>query len=287
MAERRLAVAPAVGYLEEVLSVDWLKENLKLLKDYGGGGGGFGRGIELASSGVATAAFYWYKAREELALEAISGQGPGIYALQAAVIGADLLALQGSPGLAARVQTLQQPANTDAVLAELAIAAGYAGRGEQVVFAGSDGIFQVAGREPIYAAVIYGEQCRPEQPGKATVIYRQVQAPGCTPGGTFDICLDSDGYGARSGAELGPAAGAATRIVKEAPAKGPEETLEPRTSNFEPRVKVPAIPVVHCRFIARQGRRGPEVIRTGWLDRERDGLPAAVYIPDEIIKPDR
>jgi len=244
--ERCLDVSQAVGYLEEVLGAAWLKENLKLLKGYAGGGAGFGRSIELSSCGVAVAAFYWYQAREELALDLISGQGPGICALQAAVIGEDLRALRGSRGLPERVERLKRPADTGHALTELAIAAGYARRGDKVVFSRADGVFHVHGAQKICVTLEYGNRRREDgNTGSFSVIYRHRSVHGCEPGSELD------GHGAGAGVTVCAGNG---------------------------------VPVVSCSFIARQGRLGPEIVRAGQLVRGC-GLSLDVYIPNEIIRP--
>ncbi len=254
MDERCLDVTQAVDYLEEVLGAAWLKENLKQLKNYAGGGAGFGRSIELASSGVAAAAYYWYRAREELALGLIGGQEPGICALQAAVIGDDLRTLRGSRGLPELVERLKRPEIAGNALAELAIAAGYAGRGDEVVFTNRDGIFHARGAWNIYVSLEHVDRLREDgNPGRnpdgntggLPVIYRHRSRHGYDPGNE----LDDRGIGS-------DVTGCAGNEV----------------------------PVVQCAFIARLSRRGPEIVRAGRL-LPGCGLAQDIYIPNTIIRP--
>lgn len=245
MEERWLDVPRAVDYLEEVLGAVWLKENLKLLKNYAGGGAGFGRSIELSSSGVAAAAYYWYRAREELTLGLISGQRPGVSALQAAVIGDDLRALRGSRGLTDIIEWLKQPEDTGQALVLPAIASGYARRGDKVVFTGPEEAFYVSG---VRKEQVFVEHCRQHPEGiyaeGFSVVYRHRCRHGYDPDNGFD----------KKGAGPG---------TTDCSANG--------------------APLVYCSFIARRGLRGPEIVRTGRLIR--GCLSRDVYVPGEIIMP--
>lgn len=149
MRERYIDVRRAVDYLESLLGVQWLKENLKQMKGSAGGGVGFGRPVEQDAGAVPVIAYYWYRAREELVLQSISGQGTGLFALQAAATGDDLMVLQGSWGLGSRLEGLKQVLGAPVVLAELAIASGYARSGGRVTFSDTPGKFRVAGMDMI------------------------------------------------------------------------------------------------------------------------------------------
>ncbi len=264
MYERYLDVSWAVNYLDEVMGTDWLKESLKLLKGYASGGGSFGRGIDLSACEVSETAYYWYRAREELALDIIGGQGPGLYALQAAVIGDDLWVLRDSQGLSERVEGLKQPADAGQVITELVIAAGYARSGRRVVFTNQVGIFNVLGPK----INVYLEHCnRCPGPGNGnTRVDKMVSSEGCTqnqPDTAFSVFyryqnkpgLNSycDFYDAEPGGM--DCAGSGDLVV-------------------------------NCSFIARQGPRGPEIVRSYALAEGHQPAPDR-HIPNEIIMPVR
>ncbi|HBX22760.1 MAG TPA: hypothetical protein DEF34_03850 [Desulfotomaculum sp.] len=248
--ERYLNVYGAVDYLDEVIGSVWLKESLKTLKGYAGGGGSFGRHIDFSSCAVSAAAYYWYRAREELALDVISGQGPGLYSLQAAALGDDLEVLRGSQGLTDRVAGLKRPADAAQVIAELVIAAGYARSGRQVVFKNQIGAFGVLGPQ-IHVFVEPwnrsgdGHTGANQQGTAIAVVYRCQNQP--------SLNADCD----HAHAEPKGMAGAENGAL-----------------------------VVHCRFIARQGPRGPEIVRTGRFAAGHQPSPD-IYIPSEIIMPVR
>lgn len=259
MDERYLDVLGAVNYLDEVMGTAWLKESLKSLKGYAGGGGSFGRGIDFSTCDVSAAAYYWYRAREELALDVISGQGPGLYALQAAVLGDDLWVLRGSQGLSDRVEGLKRPADAGYVIAELVIAAGYARSGRRVVFTNQAGAFWVM--EPkIHVSLDHcnryqgngntraekmfcGESGTENKHDTAiSVIYRYQNK--------YSLNSDCDLYDAEPGRMDCAGSGAL---------------------------------VVNCSFIARQGPRGPEIVRTGLVEGHQPSPD--IHIPNEIIMP--
>jgi len=249
LVERYLDLLRAVNYLEEVMGTAWLKESLKSLKGYAGGGGSFGRGIDFSSCGVSETAYYWYRAREELALYFIGGQGSGLYALQAAVLGDDLWALRESRGLLDRVEGLKQPADAGHVVAELVIAAGYARHGRRVVFAaGRFGAFEVMGAKINVSLVC--DRCR--------------------------------GNGHSAGNPQGTAVIYRYQTKQSLKSKYDHDDAEPGGKNCAGN----GAPVVQCSFIARQGRRGPEMVRTGRL-AEGHPLAADIYVPNEIIMPGR
>ncbi len=154
MEERYIDVFRGIDYLEEKMGAAWLKKIIKQIKAHGNGGASFGRGIDFSSCGVSPVAYYWYRAREELALAGIKGGNDvGLSSMHAAVIAGDLMILAGSDGLEKRIEGLKDPARGVLVQKELCIAAGYARNGHRVEFSGRDGFFTASARRKINAVV--------------------------------------------------------------------------------------------------------------------------------------
>jgi len=261
--ERYLDVVGAVDYLDEIMGSTWLKESLKALKGYAGGGGGFGRNIDCSSCTVSVAAYYWYRAREELALDVISGQGPGLNALQAAVLGDDLEVLRGSQGLADRVAGLKRPADAGLVMAELVIAAGYVRSGRQVVFTSQVGSFWVM-RPKIHVYLEHWSRNRGDgYTTRAAKIFE-----GATGAGN----------------EQGTAIAVVYRYQNEHNLNADCDHDDTKPDGME--CAGGGLPVVHCNFMARQGSRGPEIVRAGRLAEGRLSS-SDIHIPNEIVRPVR
>ena len=124
----------AVNFFEATVGQDWLKEHLKLIKAGQGGGVAFGRGIET-SLNVPAVAYYWYKAREEIAFSEITGENKcGSNSLLTAAIGRDLQLLKQAAGLPVLLQGLKGLAEPFLVLGQLSLASGYAGENYQITF---------------------------------------------------------------------------------------------------------------------------------------------------------
>ncbi|MCG8400371.1 MAG: hypothetical protein MJA84_02120 [Firmicutes bacterium] len=266
MHERSVAIDTAVDYLEQVLGVDWLKDCLRLLKKSGGGGGAFGRAIDYRSCGVAPVGYYWYRAREELALAGMAGaQAAGLFSLYAAVIGDDLLALRGSDGLEEKIHRLKGPGEASGVVRELCVASGYARGGRRVKFTGESGVISVepgmrvwiTGVGPFMGPAPQGDnkRRRPETDG----------LPGRPPTGVAAVYLheDAGSPGAPGGSTARPdfAAGGAQAFDE---------------------------PVIVFSIGASHGDGGPVIARRGHMAAARGRLSAGdFYIPDELIRPAR
>lgn len=262
MVERCIDVQQSVAYLEAVLGTTWLKESLKQLKGFAGGGGSLGRGIDPVAGGISLTAYYWYRAREELALQGIGGDGPGLYTLYAAVIGDDLLALRGSAGLATRIEGLKRPADARDVLLELGIASGYARRGRRVSFAGDAGYFQADG--PVVSVFV--------EPA----------------GGSADDMTVAAGH-VESGLaiETGKRCINVAQVIYRHEEDEPEKVLPVGTGLCGAGSEPDRAPVVVFKITACYESRCPVMTRYGFLQCHRQHLKERVYIPGEKIMPAR
>lgn len=120
-----ILVADSIEYFENIMGRAWLEDSLKLIKAGNGGGVAFGRGIE-ASIKVPLSAYYWYKAREEIALGEITGEAKfGNNSLMTAAMGADLRLLEQEDGFSLLLQGLKSNARALTAQGQLCIASGY------------------------------------------------------------------------------------------------------------------------------------------------------------------
>ena len=251
MRKRSVKIDTAVDYLEQVLGAAWLKECLRLLKKSGGGAGAFGREIDYGSCGVAPVGYYWYRAREELALASMAGgQAAGLFSLYAAVIGDDLLALRGSDGLEEKIHCLKGPGDESGVVRELCIASGYARGGRRVRFTGESGVIDVepgmrvwvAGAGPFMGPAPQGDIKYRRPPSEVAAIY---------------LHEDAGNPGAPGSSTAGPdfAGGG-------------------------------GVPVIVFSIRASCGDSGPAIARRGHVAAARERLTAGdFYLPGELIRP--
>ncbi|SFG45385.1 hypothetical protein SAMN05660649_01672 [Desulfotomaculum arcticum] len=123
---REIFMADAIKYFESIMGRTWLEENLKLIKSGNGGGVAFGRCIE-SSIKVPLSAYYWYKAREEIAYGEITGEAKfSSNSLITAATGADLQLLEQEEGFPLMIQDLKSYDRPITAHGQLCIASGYA-----------------------------------------------------------------------------------------------------------------------------------------------------------------